>query len=277
MLRVLHKSYNKIIALIKSKSSYKFIIKDYIKLDDIDECRKVLNTKRFSTKLQPLELSTPLAKKIIVIAPHPDDDILGAGGTLLKAKDQGSEIHILYVTNGLENKSDKIKNETMTVCEQTGFKPYFLNFNPKDIDTNNKEMHDKILSIVSNVKPQVIFISFFLDNHYDHRMVNLLLYNSMINSQYNQKIEIWAYQIYSTILPNVVIDITEKVDEKRRLINIWKSVGKFNDLAHYILGINASNSIFLGKKKSYLYGETFFAIPIKEYFDLCSIYFFSNE
>ena len=42
-------------------------------------------------------------KNIIVISAHPDDETLGAGGTLLKHKDRGDEIYWLIVTNVFEN------------------------------------------------------------------------------------------------------------------------------------------------------------------------------
>ena len=44
-------------------------------------------------------------KKIIVIAPHPDDETLGCGGTLLRHKAEGDEIHWLIVTTITENSS----------------------------------------------------------------------------------------------------------------------------------------------------------------------------
>ena len=42
-------------------------------------------------------------KKIIVISAHPDDETLGAGGTLLKHKENGDELYWLIVTNIFEN------------------------------------------------------------------------------------------------------------------------------------------------------------------------------
>ena len=90
---------------------------------------------------------------------------------------------------------------------------------------------------------------------------------------FNKDIEIWSYQIYSSILPNVIIDITDMVSKKSKLIDIWKSVSKFNDLSHYILGINASNSIYLKNSRKKLYGEAFFVLPIDEYMILIDKYF----
>ncbi len=273
MITFFKKAYNKLLVFFKSRSNYKFIIKQYIELDDFDNFKKILNTKRFTKHLKPVQMECVNSKKIIVIAPHPDDDILGAGGTLLRAKSLGAEVHIIYVTNGNIIKSEKIKKEALEVCEEAKFIPYFLNFEPKKINPYDDDAITNITRIINEVNPGAIFISFFLDNHVDHRLVNHLMYRCFNYISFNKDIEIWSYQIYSSILPNVIIDITDMVSKKSKLIDIWKSVSKFNDLSHYILGINASNSIYLKNSRKKLYGEAFFVLPIDEYMILIDKYF----
>ena len=273
MITVIKQAYHRLLALVKSRSNYKFLIKKYTELDDFDNFNKILSTKRFTTDLKPLQMDCVNTNKIIVIAPHPDDDILGAGGTLLKAKSLGAEVHIIYVTNGEPLNSENIKRETLEVCEKAKFIPHFLNFEPKKIDVHDDDAIKNITDIINEINPGVIFISFFLDNHEDHRQVNYLMYNCFNSKSFKNNIEIWSYQIYSSILPNVIIDVTDTINKKSELIDIWKSVSKFNDLAHYILGINASNSIYLKNSKKKLYGEAFFVLPVREYSILLEKYF----
>ena len=101
------------------------------------------------------------ASKIVVIAPHPDDDILGAGGTLLKAKSLGAEVHIIYVTNGEPFKSENIKKKHSKVCEEAMFTPYFLNFEPKKINVHDNKVIKNVSNIINEINPGAIFISFF--------------------------------------------------------------------------------------------------------------------
>ena len=82
----------------------------------------------------------------------------------------------------------------------------------------------------------------------------------------------WSYQIYTTVLPNVVVDITEEVKFKRKLIKIWKSVRGNRDWAHYVLGMNAMNCRYIPGEKE-VYAESFFTLPISEYLELCEKYF----
>ena len=82
--------------------------------------------------------------------------------------------------------------------------------------------------------------------------------------------------MYSSVIPNVAVNITDQKERKKELIHIWKSVGKFNDLAHYILGVNASNCRYV-KADEPVWIETFFVVPIKEYLELCRWYFLQNK
>ncbi len=258
-----------------SERLYKFMITDWMKLTDLEACSKVLETKRFNRNMQPLEMKYPESKRILVIAPHPDDDIIGAGGTLIKAKEKGAEIHVLYVTNGLKDKKTKIREETLSVCNELGSIPHFLDCDTRAIPLNDSEVNEKINKLLFDLKPETIFISFLLDDHDDHRRVNHLLLDIIGNrSLFN--CEIWAYQIYSTVIPNVAVNITNEKDRKKDLIDIWKSVGKFNDLAHYILGVNASNCRYIKSEKP-IWVETFFVVPLQEYLKLCHLYFSKYE
>jgi N-acetylglucosamine malate deacetylase 1 len=271
MIRKIYRMFKKLMIARPSKRLYKFMITDWTKLTDLKASSMVLETKRFNRNLQPLKLENPDAKRILVIAPHPDDDVLGAGGTLIKAKEIGADIHVVYVTNGLAEKEELIREETLSVCDQLGTTPHFLNCKARTIPDEDPEVNKQLYDLILKVDPEVIFISFMLDDHDDHRRVNQLLM-AALKGQAKQKAEIWAYQIYSSIIPNVVVDITDQVEQKRQLINTWKSVGKLGDLAHYILGINASNCRYM-QTEATVWGETFFVVPLDEYLDLCKIYF----
>jgi len=255
---------------LTARGRYKFLLKEWSALTDIEALRKVLDTKRFTRNLRPIELPYPRHKKILVIAPHPDDDILGAGGTLMKAVDSGAKVDILYIANGNSQRAELIKDETRAVCRSINTTPHFLDFQNGRIPLHDDQTNGRILSLIRELAPDAIFITFLADDHDDHRRVNHLLFN-ILNGR-KIAAEIWAYQIYSTIIPNVVVNITEKAKRKRELLGMWKSVSGTRDWAHYMLGINASNCRFIGTKEP-VYAEGFFVVPIEEYLKLCSIYF----
>ena len=255
------------------RSNYKFVIKDWVNLLDLKACSQVLETKRFSRNLRPIELECPDKERVVVIAPHPDDDVFGAGGTIMKAVDRGAEVTVIYVTDGHSDaeRAAQIKQDAVRVCGEIGATPAFLGLQTRNISLAEPATNDRLASLIRESDPQAIFITFLLDDHDDHRRVNQLLM-AVAGGLELRDVEVWAYQIYSTVIPNVVVDITEQVQRKQETMRMWGSVSGNRDWPHYVLGMNAANCRYLPSKGP-LYAETFFVVPIDEYLELCKIYF----
>jgi LmbE family N-acetylglucosaminyl deacetylase len=255
------------------RSNYKFVVKDWVDLVDLKACSRVLETKRFSQNLRPIELERPDKKRIMIIAPHPDDDTFGAGGTIMEAVSRGAKVTTIYITDGHDDpdRVTAIRQEARRVCEATGATPIFLGLQPRKIPLDDPDVNARLVASIREFRPEAIFITFVLDDHDDHRRVNQLLLTA--DEQVSLKgIEVWAYQVYSTVLPNVVVNITSRVERKRELIRMWRSVSGNRDWAHYVLGMNAANCRYLSTSEP-AYAETFFVVPIEEYLELCRLYF----
>jgi LmbE family N-acetylglucosaminyl deacetylase len=116
-------------------------------------------------------------KKVIVISAHPDDEVLGAGGTLLKHKNCGDNLAWVIITgideaNGFTKERVRTRElEIQQVSDSIGFsKVYKLNYptmglNPETVN----EMIPKISSIFNEFEPEVIYVMNRSDAHSDHR------------------------------------------------------------------------------------------------------------
>lgn len=118
-------------------------------------------------------------QKILVIAAHPDDEVLGCGGTLRKYADRGAEITVCMVTESYTpewseeyirikkieiRKSNKILGITNTV---------FLEFPAAKLDTiPQKELNGKIADVVTQIRPDTLYIPHRGDIHKDHQLVH---------------------------------------------------------------------------------------------------------
>ncbi len=264
-----------ILALIRNfatRSNYLFVLKNFKPLLELKHINSLLESKRFFQLIETIEVDSPKNKKITVIAPHTDDDIFGAGGTLIKAASKGANISVIYLSKSSKTsfQAKLVKQEARDICNNYGANPYFLDLVPGNIGINNSTT--KILrKLLVELSPETLFISFFLDDNDDHRRANQLFINSISGIDL-QTMEVWAYQIYSTLIGNVVVDITNTIDRKILLMNMWKNVEGKRNWVHYILGINMMNCRYLNKKGK-VYGEVFFVIPAEEYIDLCKDYF----
>lgn len=266
MLSHIKGAIKKVAANIATKSNYKFLIKEWSSLEDLDALSAALKSKRFTQNLNPVTISRLKAGRVLFIAPHPDDEIFSSGGALIKMIKSGSRIEVIYLTESAPN----IEAEAAVVSRQLGTEIRFCRYPKRGIEINEKSVA-MMREAQREARPDKIFIPFIADDHADHRMAARLFYESFKDEKVLD-VEVWAYQVYSTLIPNVVVDITDVMDEKVRLINLWKTRMGSRDWAHYIKGQNAVNSRFLDTNET-RFAETFFVIPAKEYIELCGRYF----
>lgn len=277
LLRKINSSLNEKIRWLAGQRAYKWVVSDWIKLTDLEVCAKVLMTEKFSVNLHKI-IREPPKGKILVLAPHQDDETIGAGGTLLLAAKSGAKITCAYITDGSladknvpKDQMAKIREEeAKKVWETIGGKPVFLRYPDCGIPLN-REAANRLASLIKEESPNCIFIPFLLDISTDHRRTNHLLWLTKEEGLPNN-IEVWAYQVWAQLIPNVLIDITDVMSQKNKINSLWISQNKVMDYVHYTQGMNAYNSKYLYSNKP-LFIEIFFVVPLFEYFKLLDIYY----
>ena len=124
-------------------------------------------------------------KNILVVAAHPDDEILGCGGSLLKYKKRGYSINLIFFTDGVgsRNKKNLIKkkksrlNAAIKVSKILGCKkPMFNQFPDNELDKiSNLKLVKIIEKEILRIKPEIIFTHFKNDLNIDHKKINQAL------------------------------------------------------------------------------------------------------
>ena len=117
--------------------------------------------------------------KIMVIAPHPDDETLGCGGTLLRHISDGDEVYWLICTTITESQGfakeriQERKKEIDLVANLFGFAGYRqLNFKTTELDqVPRNELVGAIAEYIKEVKPHTLYLPFRNDVHSDHAYV----------------------------------------------------------------------------------------------------------
>ena len=252
---------------INTRQAYKFFMRDWKSLTDLETCAKVVSTVRSRQTLEPLEMSSPRGKRITVIAPHPDDEMLGAGGTLIRALRDGAGVRCIYLTSG--RPPAQVEAETAKVAKHIGYRTEFIRYHVDAIPVT-KESVATLGSSLSAEPIDCLFVPILLDDHDDHRRANQLLWHAWCEGFIREDTEVWAYQVYSPIISNVVVDISDVAEQKAAAVRMWESQMKVRKFDHYILGLNAFNLRLLPRA---WYVEAFFVVPLRDYCELCSIYF----
>lgn len=250
--------------------SYRPFCAPWRRFSDLDALSRVLESKRFSENGAPTLRSHPTGTRILVLAPHPDDDIFGAGGTLLRSIANGATVHTLCITGGERDPASAVaqqrEQETIAVARAAGMSVDFWRLPTRTWRPDAQT--DALRRVVASFAPDTIFLPFLADDHPDHRAVSDLFLQALPDVS----CEVWAYQVYSTVLPNVIVDITDVLEKKLRLVRMWESQRAHRDWVHYLRGMHAMNSRFLKTNES-RFAEMFFVVPAATYRGLCTRYF----
>lgn len=181
-------------------------------------------------------------KNVIVISAHPDDEIIGAGGTLLKHVANGDRVYWLIVTSVLETEgftSERVRSraeEINTVAALTGFKDVFqLNYPTMSLSGSTLvKMVPEISLIFSEVKPEIIYCLNRSDAHSDHRITFQAVMACTKSFRYPFIKQVLMYECISetefspalaehTFLPNYFVDISAYLEEKLKILAVYTS------------------------------------------------------
>lgn len=200
----------------------------------------------------------PECNKVIVLAPHPDDEALGCAGTLMLLRRKGVSSTIVFITNGerLYEKpstaiSEKRRNEGLMASEILGCDvPLFLNIPDGEVSQHADQIYHTLHDLIKIKKPDVIFSPSPIDYHADHIATSRIVLKLLNNMD---GFRVSFYEIYSTIRFNYLIDITEVAEQKKRIIKTYRTslYEKPDIYIHSALGLNAQRSIFTQKQGYY--------------------------
>lgn len=179
--------------------------------------------------------------KIIVIAPHPDDEVLGAGGTLLRRKAEGSQVAWLIVTSisseaGFSDETIKQRAyEIKCVTTLFGFDSVFeLSFPTTQLDRIPMGNLVKAISgVFKSFEPDEVFVPHPSDIHTDHRVVFNAVASCTKWFRYPSVKRVLAYETLSetdfglglehSFWPNVFVNIESYLEDKLRAMDIYAS------------------------------------------------------
>ena len=119
-----------------------------------------------------------MKNRVLVLAPHPDDEVLGCGGIMKKFSEQGVEVFVLVITKGTPkyysiDKINNVREEALAAHKILGVsETAFLDFYAPELDTTNKsEISREISKYLSQWGVSDLFIPHRGDIHHDHRAV----------------------------------------------------------------------------------------------------------
>lgn len=210
---------------------------------------------------------------VLVCSAHPDDEVIGAGGTIAKLAKKEKVIVVIF-SYGVdfaarisslppmmsEEKLTKVRvAESKRAGEILGVKEtIFLGIKgnlEKELDPEQKQ---KITDIVNRYKPKKIFFHSSKDGHSDHLAVNRTMREIIEKMKY--KPEVYKYQInlfdFSQKDPKIIFDVSKEFKKKLRALDEFRSQRIWTGPLKLMILLKG---IVFGKKQGSKFAEYFFA------------------
>jgi N-acetylglucosamine malate deacetylase 1 len=243
---------------------------DWPALADLDAAARLLETMRFAGHLSPARVDPPGGQRLLVIAPHPDDEAIGPGGTLHLARRAGASVTVLHVTSGTASDRDAREAEARANAAAEGFEAAFLGQPQRSFAA--AAAGAAIAGAAGAQAFDAVFVPFVLDDNADHRRANAALIEAARLAPTLAAATVWAYQVYTPLPGNALVDITDAAAAKRAAIARYASQMRRRDWAHFALGLNAFNCRLMKGEPRARFVESFVVLSFPAYRDLVSRY-----
>lgn len=211
--------------------------------------------------------------KIMIVSPHPDDESLGAGGSILKLKKARNEVYWLNVTDAKtehgwkEEFVEKRKIQIDRIREYFRFDEFInLQFPPAKLNGSIKgELINAIGGAFDRIKPDCIILPDYNDVHSDHKYVFEAAYSCSKIFRHSYIKRILTMEIlsetnfgmpYNKFEPNLYIDITDYFDKKAEALEIYDTELGSSPFPRSMEAIKAQ-AVLRGIEAGVLYAEAF--------------------
>lgn len=224
---------------------------------------------RRATHRMPSELRRVERCRVLLLAPHMDDEVIPCGGTLISHVLAGSDVRVVFVSDSAGPASDTDVRragaqtralEMERAKEVIGYEAMeTYGFPDSSLVRHEEEIAKRLIATIRAHEPDQIMCPFPADNHADHQAVALAV--SKATTKCGWRGRILAYELWSAIWPNIHIDISSVVDRKEEAVRAYKSQIADRDYAAAILGLNR----YRGLRHSVEFAEAFYMSGALEY------------
>lgn len=213
--------------------------------------------------------------RVLVLAPHPDDELIGCGGILAHLIDHGARVTVVHATDGSEAASlwharPEVRrtvrlDEARVVAGIMGFDS--LVFWRED-NSAFRVKEDRVVELAQRIeseRPTMIFTPFVTDIHPDHRVLCRMLGQAIARLPADSLADtrVLSYQVWSLLPPNLVCDVTDAMDRIERALLAYVTAMKVDDYVHFCEDRNYYDSVTLTSRQGFV--EAFFQTTAADY------------
>jgi LmbE family N-acetylglucosaminyl deacetylase/glycosyltransferase involved in cell wall biosynthesis len=202
--------------------------------------------------------------RLLVLAAHPDDEILGPGGTVAASADTAEEIRVWIATDGERQEGVALeeaaaygarrREEARRAAEILGTEPpRFGGLPDSQLAARSGELHNAVSGLIAEFRPDLIFAPSLSELHPDHRALGEAVWEAVASSRPEdpdhdlfRHLRVAFYEISHPLLPNTLVDIGPTGWKKESAFGAYESQKAVRDYAGATRGLNAYRRLTLG-------------------------------
>lgn len=243
--------------------------------------------KILESELVPYHLSSPPGERVVVFAPHPDDETLGCGGTIGLLAGMKKKVKVLFLTSGdkggpaladtLPGRSGEAggthltdyalmrEGEAERALRVLGVSEYeFLRFPDRGIHEHYQDALKRLLEGVESFGAETIYSPSMVELNPDHRATAALSMEIQRTSMRSSSeggcqvpVRIVFYEVTTPLRPNTLVDIDSVYRRKKRALKKYRSQLKYTDYLGHITALNTMRALTVSGPR---YVEAFWCV-----------------
>ena len=219
----------------------------------------------------PYDAARLLGERLLVLAPHPDDEVIGCGGLVAQHLREGRAVRVLVATDGAEaqgaiddREGYRAKREEESrrgLALLGGNDIHFLRFADRALDDS---VAAPIREHLATFKPDLICVPSPIEIHPDHLALSRAFCNLV---QRDESLfadlaiaRVAFYEVSQPLRPNTLVDITDVAEIKYQAIAMHESQTAIRDYAAYARGLNVYRALTLAPETKF--AEAYWTTPL---------------
>jgi bacillithiol biosynthesis deacetylase BshB1 len=173
----------------------------------------------------------------LVIGPHPDDQELGMGGTIIRLASQGHLVHLVDMTNGEPTPRGSVEiraRESAASAKIMGVQRTLLGLKNREVVHDIPSRH-KLAALIRQHKPNVMFVPYPVDAHPDHVAVSRIAEDARFDAKLTKSgipgepwhpkriIYYFCTHLRMSFQPTFCIDISDQIEQKMAACHCYES------------------------------------------------------
>ncbi|MGH9423774.1 MAG: PIG-L deacetylase family protein, partial [Thermoanaerobaculia bacterium] len=198
----------------------------------------------------PFEPQDLRGERLLILAPHPDDEVIGCGGLLALHLRDGRPVYVVVATDGAQagDAAQREAESRAALAILGDVTIEFLRFPDRALE-NASELDLRLAAILREQKPDLIAVPSPLEIHPDHialsrAFCDLIAGDASLFADLAVA-RVAFYEVSAPLRPNALIDITSVADSKYAAIQAHASQTAIRDYTSYARGLNAWRAMTL--------------------------------